>query len=48
MQDAGLRPHLDKLSDSIQDMHKISFPPGYNPDLRFMSHLWEDVPHIYR
>jgi hypothetical protein len=48
MQDAGLMPELEAFLDDIEAVAGINLPPGYNPDLKFMRHLWDDVPHVYR
>ena len=48
MQEAGLIPELEAFLDEVEAIAGIKLPLGYNPDLKFMSHLWEDVPHVYR
>ncbi|WIA21867.1 hypothetical protein OEZ85_004243 [Tetradesmus obliquus] len=44
----GLMPQLDALLEQLSAMHNLQLPPGYNPNLKFMSHLWGATPHMYR
>lgn len=37
-------PQLDALLEQLSAMHNLQLPPGYNPNLKFMSHLWGEVP----
>jgi len=44
----GLRPQLDDLMAQLEERYGQRLPSGYNPNLKFMSHLWEPLRHIYR
>ncbi|WIA42305.1 hypothetical protein OEZ86_008319 [Tetradesmus obliquus] len=44
----GLMPQLDALLEQLSAMHNLQLPPGYNPNLKSMSHLWGATPHMYR
>jgi hypothetical protein len=48
MEAEGLMPELDDLMDQLDRKYGKSLPPGYNPNLCFMSHLWEPLRHMYR
>lgn len=48
MEAEGLMPELDDLMAQLDRKYGKSLPPGYNPNLRFMSHLWEPLRHMYR
>lgn len=41
-------PQLDDLMAQLEKRYGRRLPPGYNPNLKFMSHLWEPLRHIYR
>jgi hypothetical protein len=41
-------PELDDLMLQLERHYNRRLPEGYNPNLRFMSHLWEPLRHIYR
>jgi hypothetical protein len=43
VQAQGLMPQLDELLAQLSAMHDMQLPPGYNPDLKFMSHLWGEA-----
>jgi hypothetical protein len=43
VQQQGLMPQLDALLAQLSDMHQLQLPPGYNPHLKFMSHLWGEL-----
>jgi hypothetical protein len=43
VQEQGLMPQLDELMAKLSAMHDMQLPPGYNPDLKFMSHLWGET-----
>lgn len=36
-------PQLEALLDRLQAVQGLTLPPGYNPKLRFMSHLWGEL-----
>mgnify|MGYP001807298022 CR=1 FL=1 len=48
MEAEGLMPELDDLMLQLERHYNRRLPEGYNPNLRFMSHLWEPLRHIYR
>ncbi|KAF6264039.1 hypothetical protein COO60DRAFT_1698505 [Scenedesmus sp. NREL 46B-D3] len=48
VQEQGLMAQLDVLLAQLSAMHDLQLPPGYNPDVKFMSHLWGETPHMYR
>lgn len=48
MEAEGLIPELDDLMLQLERHYNRRLPEGYNPNLRFMSHLWEPLRHIYR
>lgn len=37
-----------QMVDELQLALNTTFPPGYTPNLPFMSHLWEDLRADYR
>lgn len=43
MQEAGLGATVGAMIDAFEDVFDVTFPPGHNPRLRYMSHLWEPL-----
>lgn len=42
-------PHIRAAGADLLPLSALCrLPPGYNPNLRFMSHLWEPLRHMYR
>lgn len=39
---------LVQFGDAVEAALNFHPAPGYNPNLKYMSHLWDPVPHIYR
>jgi hypothetical protein len=37
-----------QMVDQLQGVLGVTFEPGYNPGLRFMSHLWEPLKAHHR
>lgn len=48
MEAEGLMSDLEDLMKQLEKKYGQRVPNGYNPDLKFMSHLWEPLRHIYR
>jgi glutaredoxin len=48
MKSAGLTAKAESLLSSLESIFNVKFKEGRNPDLKFMTHLWQDVPHSYR
>lgn len=44
----GLGHITDLMVTQLEDALDIKFQPGYNNNLAFMSHLWEDLRAEYR
>lgn len=44
----GLRHVPDQLVEAVEAAWKLKFPPGYNPNISFMAHLWEPLRHHTR
>lgn len=36
------------MLEQLEEETGLHLPPGHNPDLRMMTHLWDDLPHLYR
>eukprot|EP00198_Chlamydomonas_reinhardtii_P010637 XP_001699974.1 predicted protein [Chlamydomonas reinhardtii] len=48
MEAAGLGPMLRQCVSALECAFRISLPPGHQPGLRCMYHLWEPLRTIYR
>jgi hypothetical protein len=48
MEAEGLMPELDDIMAQLDAKYGLHLPHGYNPNLHFMSHLWEPLRHMYR
>ncbi|KAG2454544.1 hypothetical protein HYH02_000389 [Chlamydomonas schloesseri] len=48
MEAAGLGPLLRQCVSALECAFRISLPPGHQPGLRCMYHLWEPLRTIYR
>ncbi|KAG2436358.1 hypothetical protein HXX76_006665 [Chlamydomonas incerta] len=48
MEAAGLGPLLRQCVSGLERAFRISLPPGHQPGLRCMYHLWEPLRTIYR
>jgi hypothetical protein len=48
MEAEGLMPELDDIMAQLEAKYGRRLPHGYNPNLPFMSHLWEPLRHMYR
>jgi hypothetical protein len=48
MEAEGLMPELDDIMAQLEAKYGRQLPHGYNPNLHFMSHLWEPLRHMYR
>jgi hypothetical protein len=44
----GLGHVPSQMVSKLEAALGVKFPPGYNPGLAFMSHLWEDLQASYR
>lgn len=44
----GLEGELEDLVCQLECHAGRKVPAGYNADLRFMSHLWDPLRHVYR
>lgn len=44
----GLGHLPGEMTSEFEDCFDVKFPPGYNPGLKFMSHLWEDLRVCWR
>eukprot|EP00879_Flechtneria_rotunda_P023592 GHRR01024959.1.p1 GENE.GHRR01024959.1~~GHRR01024959.1.p1 ORF type:complete len:452 (+),score=112.94 GHRR01024959.1:201-1556(+) len=45
---AGELAELEDLIGQLEQQLGRKMPDGYNPQLRFMSHLWDPLKHVYR
>lgn len=48
MEAEGLGAELEDIMVQLEAKYGRRLQPGYNPSLRFMSHLWEPLRHKYR
>jgi hypothetical protein len=48
MEAEGLDSELEDIMVQLEAKYGRRLQPGYNPSLRFMSHLWEPLRHMYR
>lgn len=48
MEAEGLMSELDDIMAQLEAKYGRRLPHGYNPNLHFMSHLWEPLRHMYR
>lgn len=48
MREAGLGHVPGEMVDEVESVFDVKFPPGYNPALSFMGHLWEPLRASYR
>ncbi|KAI8469722.1 MAG: Alpha/Beta hydrolase protein [Monoraphidium minutum] len=44
----GQGAELEGMVDRLMGIWSIELKPGYNPNLRFMGHLWEPLSHMWR
>lgn len=48
MEAEGMGAELEDIMVQLESKYGWRLQPGYNPSLRFMSHLWEPLRHMYR
>lgn len=39
----GEQAAIERFVDEVEGAWGLRFPPGFNPDLRFMAHVWEPL-----
>lgn len=48
MEAEGLLGDIEQLLQQLEHYLGSRVAEGYNPKLKFMSHLWEPIKHVYR
>ncbi|GBF96822.1 hypothetical protein Rsub_09678 [Raphidocelis subcapitata] len=44
----GRGPLVARMADRLCAVWGLELPPGYNPGLKFMGHLWDPLSHMWR
>jgi hypothetical protein len=44
---AAQQAEIRRFVDQVEDAWGMQFEPGYDPDLRFMAHVWEPLRWVH-